>query len=110
MPSHAQVWATYTPSPTHSGEAVYEKLAHLAELTGVKFNGTDEAKAKAFIAEIRAMNKRMGIPTGFDFIKEDDIPQMIKWALAEANPVYPVPVVYNKKRCEKVIRRIIAET
>ena len=56
------------------------------------------------------MNKRMGIPTGFDFIKEDDIPQMIKWALAEANPVYPVPVVYNKKRCEKVIRRIIAET
>ena len=91
------------------GEAVYEKLAHLAELTGVKFNGTDEAKAKAFIAEIRAMNKRMGIPTGFDFIKEDDIPQMIKWALAEANPVYPVPVVYNKKRCEKVIRRIIAE-
>ena len=91
------------------GEAVYEKLAHLAELTGVKFNGTDEAKAKAFIAEIRAMNKRMGIPTGFDFIKEDDIPQMIKWALAEANPVYPVPVVYNKKRCEKVIRRIVSE-
>ena len=76
----------------------------------MKFNGTDEAKAKAFIAEIRAMNKRMGIPTGFDFIKEDDIPQMIKWALAEANPVYPVPVVYNRKRCEKVIRRIIAET
>lgn len=34
---------------------------------------------------------------------------MVKWALAEANPVYPVPVAYNKKRCEKVIRRIIAE-
>lgn len=91
------------------GEAVYEKLAHLAELTGVKFTGTDAEKAKAFIEEIRAMNRRMNIPAGFDFIQEKDIPQMIKWALHEANPVYPVPVVYDKKRCEKVIRRIMAE-
>ena len=91
------------------GAAVEEKLAHLAELTGLRFTGTDAEKAKAFIDEIRAMNRRMGIPTGFDFIREADIPQMIEWALAEANPVYPVPVVYDKKRCEKVIRRIIAE-
>lgn len=91
------------------GEAVYEKLAHLAELTGVKTTGSSEEKAKAFIAEIRAMNKRMNIPTGFDFIKEEDIPTMCKWALAEANPVYPVPVVYNTERCAGVIRRIINE-
>ena len=91
------------------GEAVYEKLAHLAELTGVKYSGTDAEKAKAFIDEIRAMNRRMEIPTGFDFIQEKDIPQMVEWALAEANPVYPVPVVYDKKRCEAVIRRIIDE-
>ena len=91
------------------GPAVYQKLAHLAELTGVKYTGTDEEKAKAFIAEIRAMNKRMNIPSGFDFIQEKDIPQMVEWALHEANPVYPVPVVYDKKRCEEVIRRIIAD-
>ena len=91
------------------GEVIYPKLAHLAELTGLKTDGTVEEKAKAFIAEIRAMNRRMEIPTGFDHIKEEDIPQMIQWALAEANPVYPVPVVYDEARCEKVIRRIIAE-
>ena len=91
------------------GEVVYPKLAHLAELTGLKTDGTVEEKAKAFIAEIRAMNARMEIPTGFDHIKEEDIPQMIEWALAEANPVYPVPVVYDEARCEKAIRRIIAE-
>lgn len=91
------------------GPAVYEKLAHLAELTGVKYTGTEEEKAKAFIAEVRAMNRRMNIPTGFDFIKEEDIPQMVKWAMAEANPVYPVPVVYDKKRFTKVIHRIIDE-
>ena len=91
------------------GEAVQKKLAHLAELTGVKCDGTDGEKARAFISEIRAMNRRMDIPTGFAFIKEEDIPQMVEWALHEANPVYPVPVVYDEKRCEKVIRRIIAE-
>ena len=72
-------------------------------------SGSEAEKAQAFIREVRAMNRRMEIPTGFDFIKEEDIPQMITWALAEANPVYPVPVVYDRARCEKVIRRIIAE-
>jgi len=91
------------------GAAVEEKLAHLAELTGLSTTGSSAQKAGAFIREIRSMNRRMGIPTGFDFIQEEDIPQMIEWALAEANPVYPVPVVYDEKRCEKVIRRIIAE-
>ncbi|MEG1633499.1 MAG: iron-containing alcohol dehydrogenase [Oscillospiraceae bacterium] len=91
------------------GEAVYEKLARLSELAMVKTYGSDEEKAKAFIAEIRAMNKRMGLPTGFDFIRDEDIPRMVKWALAEANPVYPVPVVYTKERCRRVIERIRAE-
>lgn len=91
------------------GEAVYPKLARLAELAKVKTCGTTEEKAKAFIAEIRAMNRRMGIPTGFDFIKDEDIPTMVKYALAEANPVYPVPVVYDRERCAAVIRRIRRE-
>ena len=91
------------------GPAVEGKLAHLAEITGLMTAGSDKEKAAAFIREIRAMNRRMSIPTGFDFIQEKDIPQMVKWALAEANPVYPVPVVYDEQRCEKVIRRIIAE-
>ena len=91
------------------GAAAWHKLARLAELTGLKSQGSDEEKARAFIAEIRAMNRRMDIPTGFSYIREEDIPQMIRWALAEANPVYPVPVIYDEKRCEHVIRRVIAE-
>ena len=91
------------------GEAVYPKLARLSEIAGVKTEGTDAEKAQAFIAEIYAMNKRMGIPKGFDFIQEEDIPQIIEWALAEANPNYPVPVVYNAARCRKVIDDIRAK-
>lgn len=88
------------------GAAVYKRLARLAELTGVMNSGSDEAKAKAFIAEIYAMNKRMGIPEGFTFVEEKDIPQMCAWACKEANPTYPVPVIYNKKRIAKLIHEI----
>ena len=88
---------------------MYPKLARLCEIAGVKTDGTDAEKARAFIAEIYAMNERMGIPKGFDFIQAEDIPQIITWALAEANPNYPVPVVYNAARCRKVIDTIRAK-
>ena len=88
------------------GSAVYEKLARLAEITGVKESGSEEEKAKAFIAEIYAMNKRMGIPEKFDFIKDEDIPQMTKWAYKETNPIYPVPVLFNEEKYAEVIGKI----
>lgn len=87
------------------GEAVFAKLARLAELVGI--GGTsDTERAHAFIAEIRAMNARMGIPDGFDFIRDEDIDTMISWALKEANPVYPVPVIYDRARCRRVIEKL----
>lgn len=86
------------------GTAAYSRLAHLAGLVGLP-GETKEARAKAFIAEIRAMNARMGIPDHFDTIREEDIPLMSKWASQEANPVYPVPVIYDEARFARVIER-----
>lgn len=88
------------------GKAVCKPLARLAELAGIKTDGSDEEKAKAFIAEIYAMNKRMDMPEGFAFIEEKDIPQMCAYACSEANPTYPVPVIYDKPHFEKLIREI----
>ena len=39
-------------------------------------------------------------------IREEDIPQMVAWALREANPTYPVPVLYDEAHCAEVIRRV----
>ena len=86
------------------GAAAYSRLARLAGLVGLP-GETKEARAKAFIAEIRAMNARMGIPGHFDTIREEDIPLMSKWASQEANPVYPVPVIYDEARFARVIER-----
>ena len=87
------------------GSEVYPKLARLAEIVGI--TGKDDAeKANAFIAEIRRMNKDMNIPEQVDFIKDGDISQMVEWAMKEANPIYPVPVIWNKEQMTKTINRL----
>jgi len=88
------------------GNTIYHKLARLADITGLP-GISEKERSENFIAEIRAMNSRMCIPSGLDMIKEKDIPQMITWALAEANPVYPVPVIYDRERCRHVIEKIM---
>ena len=91
------------------GKKVWKKLARLADVSGVAPGAvSDEEKAKAFIAAIYDMNAKMGIPRGFDFIKNEDIPKMTRWAFRESNPVYPVPVVYNRARYRKIIEILIS--
>ena len=90
------------------GAAAYPRLARLAHLVGIQ-EASAEASARAFIAEIRAMNARMGIPDHFDCIRSEDIPLMASWACREANPVYPVPVIYDQARFARVIERSCAE-
>lgn len=90
------------------GPVIHKKLAYLAECVGLKFDGTEAERANAFIAEVEAMNERMGIPKSFDFIRDEDIEQMITWAMKEANPVYPVPQVYTREHFRAVIESIRA--
>ncbi|MCL2127896.1 MAG: iron-containing alcohol dehydrogenase [Treponema sp.] len=88
------------------GRKVHKKLARLAEaagLCGADSQEADAVKARVFIDAIYAMNRRMGIPSGFNFIKSEDIPQMVKWAGSESNPIYPVPVVFSGERFRRVI-------
>ena len=91
------------------GKSVYKPLSKLADLNGITNESMSmEEKAKAYIAEIKRMNKAMNIPEKFDFIKEEDIPTLVKRALKEGNPGYPVPKIMNAKECESVIRSIRA--
>ena len=87
-------------------EQKYQYIKDGVPVARVKPNGeTEEVRAKAFIAEIRAMNARMDIPDHFNCIRKEDIPLMATWAAQEANPVYPVPVIYDEARFARVIER-----
>jgi len=90
------------------GPTIYKPLAKLYDLIDLGNKEISvEQKAKAYIDEIRRMNKAMNIPDKFDFIKEEDIPILVKRALKEGNPGYPVPKIMNAKECEKVIRLLM---
>ena len=76
-------------------------------ISGVKTDGTDAEKAEAFIESIKQLNRNMNIPDKFDMIKEEDIPTIVKRALKEGNPLYPVPKIMDEADCEAVIRRMM---
>ena len=87
------------------GAAAHKRLAELADVCGIE--GRNEAeKANAFIRWIEETNAKMGLPDGFDMIKTEDIPQMISWAKREANPLYPVPVIWARHDFRRVIESI----
>lgn len=88
------------------GDAVYKPLARLAELSNIACEGTAQEKAKSFIEHIRQMNAFMGLPENLPQIRQEDVAKMAKWADKEANPLYPVPVIYDKKRFERVILKV----
>jgi len=84
------------------GPAVYKKLHRLGMAAGVaRAEDTAETGAKKFIAAIRSMNARMGIPETLSGIEKKDIPAMARHAAKEANPLYPVPVLMNAAALER---------
>ncbi len=92
------------------GGAVHIRLKKLALAAGLDVAEKPDAEAAAaFIAAVKELNRSMGIPETFDFIKSEDIPRMVKWALAEANPWYPVPVVFGEAELTAVIHQIISK-
>lgn len=84
------------------GPAAHRRLAELADVCGI--GGSDEGeKANAFIDWMEQMNRDMGIPEHLDMIEPDDIPQMIAWAMAEGNPLYPTPVIWREEDFRRLI-------
>lgn len=81
------------------GAKAEKKLAELAEAAGLAGQDT-HAKAAAFIAAIKAMEKDMKIPEKLPIIRDEDIPELAAYADKEANPLYPVPVLMDASELE----------
>ena len=62
-----------------------------------------------FISRIEEMNAGMNIPEGLDCILEEDIASMARLADKEANPLYPVPVLWNASELEALYRTVAKE-
>ena len=80
------------------GSAAHKKLAHLARITKLSSSPDDTTAANVFIAHIRKMNASMNIPTTLAGIRDEDIPKLARYADKEANPLYPVPILWDDKQ------------
>ena len=96
---HGQTNATILPIVLRLyGEAVYEDLATLAGKAGIANEGaSDKENALLFIDKIEETNAYMEIPARIPEIKDRDMKALAKHAEEEANPLYPVPVIFNQE-------------
>ena len=89
------------------GSCIYKRLSELADVVGIGASkDTVEQKAKKFICEIKKLNSSMNIPDKISGINESDIPLMVKRALKEANPLYPVPKILSEDQLTDIYKSI----
>lgn len=103
------------------GKAAYPKLAQLGNEAGVLgsrsvhssipcnvYSTKDEREcAEAFIGWVELMNNNMGIPSVIADLKEEDIPELVTHALREANPLYPVPVLFGREELTEIYKKVL---
>lgn len=88
------------------GSCIYPKLHRLGMAAGVsQETDSDETGARKFIESVKILNRLMGIPEKIKGIAKEDIARMSRYAAAEANPLYPVPRLWNARELEAIYRK-----
>lgn len=83
------------------GSKIWGKLKVLAVAGGIASEANSaQTAAEKFIAEIYRLNEAMNIPKTLKGIKAEDVPELARRADKEANPLYPVPILWNAKELE----------
>jgi alcohol dehydrogenase len=86
---------------------IFEKIAEISDylnLTSKELSAQE--KTNHFILSIENMNKRMNIPHKIVVNHLNDIESMAKKAFQEANPLYPVPVIFKKRDFMHMIKQV----
>jgi len=92
------------------GKTVTVPLSELAIAAGIAGPTTPKnVAAQRFISAIRAMNAKMNIPTKINELRVEDIPKLAKRAVQEANPLYPVPVIFGYEDMVRVYYGLLLE-
>ena len=92
------------------GAKAHKKLRDLAVAAGIaKTSDPADKAAKVFIAAVRDKLKRYSIPTTIQGLKKGDVPELVRHAAKEANPLYPVPVLMGEKELAKLYTPVMEE-
>lgn len=89
------------------GATVHADLAKLADCAGVTSEeDSDKVKTEKFIHSVLEMNKDFGISDHIPDIDGSDIDDMASYSYDEANPDYPVPVIFSKEKFKEMYRKV----
>lgn len=92
------------------GRKIDKKLARLAWKAGISAPGDSTIHAaETFRHWIREMNRSMHIPSSLEGIRAQDIPRLARYADKEANPLYPVPVLMDRRQLETIYHQVSAK-
>lgn len=84
------------------------RLAKLAKECGIGPQGGDDQQlAQAFIARIRELNSKFGIPSTVEQLQPSDVAPIAQAALAEARFTYAVPRYMDQSKAETLIRQML---
>lgn len=89
------------------GSAIDVPMARISKALRIKAWGTDAAKCQAVINHIRQMNHQLGIGEKIEGLTEADIEVIASRAVKEANPGYPVPVIFSKSQIADIVREML---
>ena len=89
------------------GKAIYKKLWKVARYCNLADKTTPYREgAQIIIDKIEAMNSALGIGNTIEEIRLEDLDTLAAFADKEANPFYPVPVIWDKKRLKGIYLKL----
>ncbi len=92
------------------GKSAQKKLSKLAKTSMIADEKDDDKTAsEKMIKFIESLNSYFEIPTKIKELKAEDIPGLALKADKEANPLYPVPKLFNKKELEEIYKELLVE-
>ncbi len=90
------------------GKTIYKRIDKLCRKVGFLDDiKSKQEKTEKFIEYIESLNKKFGFPQEIEQLKEEDIEMLAKRADKEANPLYPVPMVFSLKDFENIYRMLL---
>lgn len=86
------------------GKHVHKPLAELALCARLgEADEGDAVLAARFIESIRCMNSQFGFDACIEEIDLKDLDLLASWAEKEANPLYPVPVLWTREKLRELL-------
>ncbi|NCB48202.1 MAG: iron-containing alcohol dehydrogenase [Clostridia bacterium] len=89
------------------GKCIYNKISLICDHLGTFSGYTKQEKTEKFIKLIEELNKINNVPNYIEELRKEDLPKLVKRAYKEANPLYPVPKIFDERDFENIYLSLI---